>query len=284
MKYLLFFPLLLWATINQPLRIEWQTGYRNDRIHWHLQDPGSPGALTYSEILRDVQFWDNALTFRVVHRDLTFFIKGSYGTFGRGDLLQKDVSIDPSTRFPFTTSGWSADATGFFGYSANLTAGRTYKVIITLLIGYSGYFMHLKRKGSSEFTSLPAAFKNTFRGVYFGPSFYVEPGNGLVLIAGYGYNLLHNDFHTQMQTTTPTLSFRQKVHSTSGGNPGHTGWVQLDWMLGALWRVGFDADILYFPSRVVDATIEQTGRGDSSEKLKLRWTKVAGHFHISRQF
>ena len=79
-------PFFLLATVNEPLRGEFFSGYRNDRIHWHLQTPGN-GVLTYSELYRDVQFWDNGLALRTVSRDLLFFLSGNYAAFGRGALF-----------------------------------------------------------------------------------------------------------------------------------------------------------------------------------------------------
>ncbi|MES2273480.1 MAG: hypothetical protein V4487_04760, partial [Chlamydiota bacterium] len=72
-------PLL--ATVNEPWRWELFTGYRNDRIHWHLQE-SEGGALTYSELYRDVEFWENGLTLKTIYRDLSFLLRGAYGTFG----------------------------------------------------------------------------------------------------------------------------------------------------------------------------------------------------------
>ena len=85
---LLLFCLPLAATVNEPLRVEVFSGYRNDRIHWHLQQ-GGEGTLFYSEIYRDVEFWENGLMLKAIHRDLSFFLKGSYGTFGRGTIFQR---------------------------------------------------------------------------------------------------------------------------------------------------------------------------------------------------
>ena len=50
----------IFATVNEPLRIELFSGYRNDRLHWHLQEGGT-GTLNYSEKYRDLQFWENGL-------------------------------------------------------------------------------------------------------------------------------------------------------------------------------------------------------------------------------
>ena len=79
MKNFLFilFVSALSATVNEPLRCEVFSGYRNDRIHWHLQDPGAGGTLTYSERYRDVEYWENGLVLKTIHRDLTFFLRGT---------------------------------------------------------------------------------------------------------------------------------------------------------------------------------------------------------------
>jgi hypothetical protein len=277
MKFLSFFLSAagLFATVNEPLRWEWFSGYRNDRIHWHLQDPGEGGTLTYSELFRDVEYWENGLTLKVIHRDLTFFLRGAYGTFGKGTAHQRYPSLQTRTRA--ATDGWTADGSGYFGYAVNLTADRTYKVILTPLIGYSGNFEQLKRK------DLPGNFRLVWNGFLFGAGFTVEPGAPIVLNVGYSYHLMHNRVHTTAQYVDG-VSTRQSVKTSSGGNSGQTGWAQLDWLLGYYWRMGIGGQIHYFSTRVVDATISQAGRGDFSQKFKLRWTPVSGWAQISRTF
>src|SRR5579864_9831520 len=91
--------LTLRATVNEPFRWEVFSGYRNDRIHQHTP--------ILSEIYRDVEFWENGLVLKAIHRDLAFFLKGSYSAL--------------------ITHGWAADVAGYFGYAVNLTTDRTYK-------------------------------------------------------------------------------------------------------------------------------------------------------------
>src|SRR3990167_10754894 len=133
MKYLLFiFP--LFGSVQEPWRLEFFSGYRLDHIHWHLQTPGEPAELTYSEEYKDTQFWENGMVLKAICRDLTFFLKGSYAAFGKGTLQQRYDNLlgaGDLPNFDFSTSGWAADATGYFGYSVDLTADRLYKVILT---------------------------------------------------------------------------------------------------------------------------------------------------------
>src|SRR3989344_8786510 len=146
----ILFPLALFSTVNEPLRCELFSGYRNDRLHWHLQEPAEGGALTYSELYRDLQFWENGLSLKVIHRDLTFYLRGSYSACGRGPLFQRYANLSFTSEqpnFTFSPQGWAVDATGFFGYAVNLTADRTYKVILIPILGYSGHFMRLTRAG-----------------------------------------------------------------------------------------------------------------------------------------
>lgn len=253
----LFFLLLsftgLFATVNEPLRIEAFSGYRNDRIHWHLQEPGETGAFTYGEVYRDIEYWENGLTFKVVHRDISFFIRGAYGTFGKGTVTQRY----PTTSATFDTEGWTADISGYMGYAVNLTADRTYKFILTPLIGYGGYFEQLTWSNQK--------FHLVWNGICFGVGITVEPGGPTVFNVGYSYNLLHNQVHSQT------------VKTSSGGNMGQTGWAQIDWLLGRYWRIGVGGDIHYFSTRVVDATYE-----DVSQKFKLRWVPFSAWLQISR--
>lgn len=274
MRFLLFllFVAALEATVNEPLRWEIFSGYRNDRIHWHLQEPGEGGALTFSELFRDIEYWENGLVLKVIHRDLTFFLSGAYGTFGRGTVFQRFPTL--STRLRSPTEGWTANGTGYFGYAINLTTDRTYKVIVTPLIGYSGYFEQLKRK------NLPGNFRLVWNGFLFGGGIAVEPGGSLIFNVGYSYHLMHNRVHTSIEE----VSTRQSIKTSSGGNSGQTGWAQMDWLLNYYWRMGIGGEIHYFSTRVVDATVKQAGRGDFSQKFKLRWTPISAWAQISRSF
>lgn len=284
MKKFLFLLLAsgLYATVNEPLRCEIFSGYRNDRIHWHLQDPGEGGELTYSELYRDVEFWENGLVLKVIHRDLVFFLRGAYGTFGRGTVFQRYPNID--TRFTFDTDGWSADGTGYFGYAVNLTTDRTYKVLFIPLIGYSAYFEQLKRKGTDTdgtfTTTLPGSFRLTWNGVILGGGITVETTGRLIFNTGYTYHFMHNRTHSTIENT---LAY-QSMKTSSEGNKGHTGWAQIDGKLNPFWRLGIGGQIHYFPTRVVEAHMRQEGRGNFSEKFKLRWTSFSGWGQISRQF
>lgn len=275
------------ATVNEPLRCEITSGYRNDRIHWHLQEPDSGGVLTYSELYRDVEYWENGLDLKVIHRDLTFFLRGAYGTFGRGTVYQRYANLAGQPHFRFDTDGWTADAVGYFGYAVNLTADRIYKVIITPLIGYSAYWEQLKRtKGRATSgilegfqSQLPGDFRLLWNGVLLGGAFLIEPANKLIFNVGYTYHFIHNRVHTHVENSFTSES----IKTSSGGNKGHTGWAQLDYTLNCLWRVGLGAQMHYFFTRVVDAAIHQPS-GNFSENFKLRWTSVSGWLQFSREF
>lgn len=291
MKILFFFSLSVsvFATVNEPLRWEIFSGYRNDRIHWHLQNSDG-GALTYSELYRDVQYFENGLVLKVIHRDLTFFLRGAYGAFGKGKVFQRYAGLSSQPHFHFSTHGWAADASGYFGYAINLTKDRTYKVILTPLIGYSGYFEQLKRNSRRPAaigpfsSSLPGAFRLVWNGFFFGGAFTIEPGGMALFHVGYSYHLMHNRVHTTVQNSSSEVPTRQSIKTSSGGNKGQTGWAQMDWILRHDWRLGIGGQIHYFSTRVVDAVIQETGRGDFFEKFKLRWTVFSGWAQISRTF
>lgn len=265
MKYLLlFFAAALSATVNHPLRWEISSGYRNDRIHLHLQDPGDGGTLTYSELYRDVQYWENALNFKVIHRDLVFAIRGAYGTFGKGTLFQR-IPSEPSTRLG--TNGWTADGSGFFGYVVNLTAGRTYEALLIPLIGYSGHWERLN----------PRNMRLSWYGFFCGAGFSINPGAGILFNGGYSYNFLHNRFHTNIDKG----SFAS-MRCNSSGDKGHTGWAQMDFMIDRFWRMGLGAQIHYFFTRVIDGKLYQPT--PIPQKFKMRWTAISGWLNISREF
>lgn len=254
----------LFATVNEPLRCELFSGYRNDRTHMHLQDPGEGGELTYSELYRDIEYWENGLVFKVIHRDLSFGLRGAYGTLGKGTLFQ---NLPSASRNRLGTNGWTADGSGYFGYAINLTADRTYKVILTPLVGYSGHWEQLS----------PRNMRLSWNGFLIGAAFMVEPGGRLIFNGGYDYNFIHNRFRSSIEEGA-----LQTVKSSSGGNKGHTGWAQMDYVMDCFWRMGIGAKIHYFFTRVVDATLREPL--PIPQKLKLRWTAISGWVQVSREF
>ena len=316
----LLFCLPLAATVNEPLRWEVFTGYRNDRVHWHLQQ-GGEGTLFYKELYRDIEFWENGIMLKAIHRDLTFFLKGSYGTFGRGTVFQRYANQTFATdepKFQGSTSGWVADGSGYLGYAANLTTDRTYKTIVTPLIGYGGYFERLKRGGmapnplesedavgASSYTmssQLPSELHLSWYGFLFGVGVTLEPGNRVLLDAGYSYHLLDVRFKAQVENQVslfnPDLTSDQvtsfSIQPKTSGNHGHTGWVQLDFLLSRLWRIGLGAQIHYFVTNILDTQRKQqitnlfpaapTSSSNIDQKFKLRWTSVSGWLEASREF
>jgi hypothetical protein len=232
-------PLLLFASVNEPLRLELLTGYRNDDIHWHL---GS----SYGEHYKNVQFWENELALRSIHRDIVIYARGGYGAFGQGTLHQ-----DPSM-LTFRTDGWALDGVAHFGYAANLTPDRLYRAMVIPLVGFSGHYEQLK----------PKSYQQTLYGPYLGGAIRVEPGNRLLFEAGYAFNWLHVKISDQF------------VQFSGWGNYGHSGWLQVDVELGQYWQLGLFGQIDY-----VYSNLHPIG----SEELKLRWTPISGMFTLSYQ-
>lgn len=320
MKWLCWlFALPLAATVNEPLRCELFSGYRNDRLHWHLQDGGS-GLLNYSEIYRDVEFWENGLSFKAIHRDLVFFLCGNYGAFGKGSLFQRNENLpftQDSLRFRFDTSGWAADASGYFSYAVNLTADRTYQVILLPLIGYSAHFERLRRNdgrpqllessnavGADAFavhSSLPGSLHSTWYGFFAGAGFSIAPGGRLHFNGGYSYHWLNERFKAQFKNTVllfdPNLIDQKETsywfHANGNGNIGQTGWAQIDYAISSVWRVGLGGRIHYFSTTLLPATLHKEVTSimpagnpvlsTVSQKLKVRWTPISGWFMISRE-
>lgn len=318
--FLSVFVLPLAATVNEPFRWELTSGYRNDTLHWHLLTGGS-GALTTSQIYRDVQFWENGLAIRTIYRDLAFCIRGSYGAFGKGSVAQRYGHLPfayDEPQFKFQTDGWAADTSGYFGYAVNLTPDRTYKAILIPLLGYSAHFLRLRGKhgspnpwesakanGATSYTmsaSLPGTLHQTWFGVFLGAGFQIEPGDGIVLSGGYSYHLLNTRFKAQYaydrslfnpalsNVTGNSYSFEAK----GGGNLGQTGWAQIDFLIGLLWRIGFGAQLHYFSTELIETTLEEesvqtfpsgsVSSGSIEQKLKVRWTPISGWFFFSRRF
>ena len=202
--FFLLYSTWLFASVNEPLRLEVFSGYRNDRQHWHLQEPGSGGALTYSELARDLQFWENGISLRLIHRDIVFDMKGSYSAFGRGTVFERYAHLaftSEQPRFEFSSHGFAADTSGYVGFAVNLTADRLYKVIFIPLLGFSAHFEQLWRRNGTpslfeggSFTmhsSLPHKLHQTWYGVFLGGGFQIEPIGRLVLETGYSYHWLH---------------------------------------------------------------------------------------------
>jgi hypothetical protein len=312
-------PLL--ATVNEPFRWEYFSGYRNDRLHWHLQTGGS-GLLNTSEIYRDVQFWENGLAIKTIHRDLVLFLRGSYSAFGRGGTVFERYANLPFTTdeplFRFTTVGWAADTSGYFGYAVNLTPDRTYKVIFIPLFGYSAHFERLQGRdgrpdpfqsinavGASSYTmssTLPGTLHLTWFGACVGGGFQIESGGVLNFSGGYSYHWLNVRFKTAYENIVslfdPGLASQQQntfFFRTKGrGNLGQTGWGQIDFLLSRPWRIGLGAQIHYYSTElqeialheVVSTLVPAGGTVESkiSQKLKIRWTSLSGWFMVSREF
>lgn len=195
---LFFGSLSLWATVNEPLRGKLLTGYRNDRIHWHAE--------ALNEEFKNVQFWENDLSFKVIHRDLTFYAKGGGSAFGQGS----------------DTHGWAIDGTGYFGYAVNLTAERLYMVIATPLAGFSGHYEQIN------------SYQQTWYGPYIGASIYADPGRSLSFEIGYAYHWLYLRLHTE------------ELKTKGSGNHGQSGWAEMEWRVSRLWRLGATGTIEYY--------------------------------------
>ena len=319
-RWLLLLPLSLFATVNDPIRCEIMTGYRNDRLHWHLQSPGDSGALSYSERYTNLNFWDNELVIRAIHRDLVLYLQGGYAAFGTGDLVQRYANLSYATDQPhlqFDNNSWAADAMGYVGYAVNLTAGRTYKFIVMPLLGYTAEFEQVRRQGTSQYSSddavgatsyrldtrFPKTLNQTWYGFFVGGGLRFEPGGRMIFECGYAYNWLHLYFKTQfeetlfqfdgaaLQTETQTIS---RVKTKSTGNLGQTGWASLEYWLDQAWRAGLAAQVRYFTSSVLTvnqkdaitpiAPAAAASNTEFPQKLKLRWTSISVFFTISRKF
>lgn len=256
--------------------------------------------LAYTELYRDVEFWQNGLSFRVIHRDFSFFINGAYGTFGRGTLFQKysDLNFTPEhPEFNFSTEGFSADVSGYLGYAVNLTDARTYEVLFTPFIGYAGHFERLSRGdshprpyivgGINMTSSCPKDFRLTWNGFQFGGDLAVDPGNRVHLRTGYAYNLLKMHLHTLYRYENGGQKTLNRIKAIQGGNPGQTGWAEIGYSLNQIWRIGLGGLINYFPAQVINTTMQREVDGVKTEiptQLKLRWTSISGWLALSGEF
>lgn len=291
------------------MRWEWQTGYRNDDLHWHLVNPGDGDELTYSERFKNLQFWENALAIRVIYRDIALFIRGA-GAFGNGPLKQSFANLPFTSEEPhltFSTGAWTMEGWGYLGYAVNLTADRLYKVILIPFIGCSVNYEHLNRNGSHTAagaavnadtyvmtSTLPGAEKITTYGPLLGGFFLIQPGGRLQFEAGYAYHRLHLRFKTRIETETtlynaaiptPQPNTSDTLTVKDGSNLGHSGWIRLDAQATLAWRFGLFTQIQYFASRVLGVTLQDKINNTSTpQKYKARWTAISGGATLSRTF
>lgn len=303
-----FFSPFLLASFSEPVRLEYATGYRNDRLHWHLQDPGDGGALRYSEVYRDLQFWENALSLTVYHRDIYFFLSGGFAAFGRGGSVREryaDLSFaSEDLRFHFTPSGWAADGEVRLGYAVNLTDGRIYKTVLVPFVGFSGHLETLERKNPNPLeregpfytmrSQLPGDLHLSWYGFLLGGLFHIDPGGPILFDVGYHYSWLHVRFHTHYANEVALISPPSAVNTydaikaKTGGNLGHTGWTTLSYRLSCQWQIGLGALVRYFVSRDFSTSEYQHTSFEKpvkiAEKLKIRWTVVSGWASISKSF
>jgi hypothetical protein len=289
---LFFLPLMLFATVNEPLRWELLSGYRNDHLHWHL----NPNVgMQQSEQLKDIEFWENQLTYRVIHRDIVFFINAGYSAFGRG-TIQETLSDLPFTQLPqqfrFPTKGWALDGSSFLGYAVNLTADRTYKVLLIPLIGYSAHYLKVRGKGSQSSpevsVSFPKPLQQLWYGFFVGGGFRVLPGNRLIFDVGYEYHWLHLNFKSQFQELFGSSEQLNKLTAKRGSNLGHSGWAKIDYILDRYWTIGAAGSLNYYVSQHFTTKQKQTLTPPDSQssipgKFKLRWTSFSLLFSVSRE-
>jgi hypothetical protein len=148
-------PLLLFATYTDPIRWEWQTGYRTDHLHWHLQE-GDGQNLKYLE------FWENSFSISAIVRDVAVYAKAAGGVAGVGSTLS---------------------ALGTFGYVVNLTPIRREQIRLIPFFGYgidAEWLSHLTMK---------------WFGPLIGGLLHYQPSGSLQLEACYAYHWENLRFH-----------------------------------------------------------------------------------------
>jgi len=188
--FLFLFPLTLWATVNEPLQLKWLSGYRNDHIHFNEGE------------FKQIQLWENGLSFKVIHRDLTFYAKGSGSALG-------------------PENSWALDGTSYAGYAVNLTVDREYMVAAIPLVGFSGHY------------EIISSYRQTWYGPFIGASFYIDPGKSLFFEVGYAYHWLHLRLHTETLKNNDSGN-----HGQSGW--AELGWkLSPLWSLGATGTIEY---------------------------------------------
>jgi hypothetical protein len=298
----LMIPGFVYCSVNEPMRWEIETGYRNDGLHWHLQDRGDNSALTYSEHFRHLQFWENSLALRVIHRDIALVAQGSYGAFGSGSLKQRYANVpnvSDSPTFYWHPDSWTVAGWGYLGYSVNLTDNRTYKVVLIPLVGYGIDCEHLKTHGTHETSepsysmtsSIPCDEHMYWFGPLFGGAFLFQPGGRLQFEIGYAFHRLHvrffekRRFGLSISDPVSETSETDKMKVKDKGNLAHSGWMRLDYAISKEWRWGLTGKMQYFASRILDVFVKNQETGvKTSQKFKARWTTISGTMDFSRTF
>ena len=143
--------------------------------------------------------------------------------FGQGSLKQKyaNLNFTPDTPiFSWQPTSWNLDGWGYFGYSVNLTADRTYHVILIPMIGYGVNVEQLDSDGiadplpallvfPAQSFSMTTALTGKGENVLVRPSFSAvysssSPEGRLQFEAGYAYHRLHLRF--RIEKTNQCLS------------------------------------------------------------------------------
>lgn len=269
--YSLFFSSVLQATVNEPFRIEYWTGYQQDKVHWHVREGGEGGRLLYTEEMRGLEFWENGIGIETIVRDLFAAVEGSFSCLGRGSGTQSFGELGGDPEFSFSCDGYGGNAQGALGYAVNLTAQRTYKFLLIPLIGYGANFLHIDRSGEAALQP----FRQTWYGFFVGGNVQIETGGGWTIQTGYSYHWLHLLLRTKMEIDAVSRS----VTASGGGNLGHTGWLQVDRDLSPHWRLGLGGSIHYFCSHVMGMQY-----GGLLEKIKVRFVPVSGFVDLSWGF
>lgn len=303
----------LFSTVNEPLKVSFYSGYRNDKLHSHLQEGGT-GLTTYSENEKGIEFWQNGIYLKTIHRDFAFYLQGNYSAFGRGNVTQKYKNVsftgDP-LNFSYSTTGFATDAEGLFGYAVNLTPDRTYKTLLIPQVGYSFFFEQLKRKGNTttvsgnDFmmtSSLPGRQNVYWYGFFTGGWLYLEPSQLVSLLLGYDYHFLKHSLRSEIQNRVRELSgddlaseiLESNDLKAHAGAVGQSGLLELTYAFSRSFQVGIGGRILYFSTKDASAReeISQTtlfpDPGSSTfqrrEKYKMRFASVSGWMNLIYEF
>lgn len=313
----LLFLTSLSATNTTPWTLELDTGYREDKYSWRVQDKGDLNTELISEKYSDVRFWYNRIRVYTVYKDWYFSANFDYGFFGRGDLVQGSVanvvtSENPS--FDFTTTGYTYFTKATGGYQCDLTPMRHYKVFLTPLAGYSLAYEKLKRVPENTTYATNTLHVQSepgepltmhWSGPFLGVDLSFTSCGGFTVEAGYAYSWLyvHQTIFSQIRSQNYTLTgnliydriITDKGKIKTGGALGQSGHLRLKYQATPRWAVGVLGTIDYRSSSVEAVDIRtqfqylvplvDSGPGYViSRNYKSRWTAITALAEVDCAF
>jgi hypothetical protein len=201
----------------------------------------------------------------MIHRDIYLLFQGTWATFGRGAVVQTLPFNNIPVLLTYKTRGNDYSIFGVLGYQVNLTEGRYYKVFLTPLFGYAGYWKRIsKMMGKTSIaTSGDYVFEedlehnqmhDTWYGPIIGGDLLIEPGGRVNCNFYYMFNWLklnHSDY-MGYKVTNAVLGIDEimvkKTIAKCVRDRGQYGGVKLFFSATSYLNVNVEMQFRYFSS------------------------------------